>query len=214
MLVKLNNAFSGGHIVIGAPWGIPIRLHWSAVLGALWFTRFSFMPAAWAAFFAVIVIHELGHAAVVRGVGKSVTRIEVNALGGLCEWRGETTHRQRVAIAWGGVLAQAVLLAVALVVVQVFGHATTNAWAQVEDVAIRVNMIIAGLNLLPIPPLDGATAWQLVFGPPKEPTPIEPRLTGQRPLVMREPRAVVMTEDGDRVDDSDSSDDRHRSDRD
>jgi hypothetical protein len=53
-----------------------------------------------------------------------------------------------------------------------------------------------------------------VFGPPKEPTPIEPRLTGQRPLVMREPRAVVMTEDGDRVDDSDSSDDRHRSDRD
>jgi Zn-dependent protease len=210
MLVGLRERFSGGHVVVGTPWGIPIRLHWSAALGALWFTRFSFMPAAWAAYLALIAIHELGHAAMVRGAGLSVTRVEINAFGGLCAWRGETSHRQRVAIAWGGVIAQAVLLVVAYIVVTVFGHATTDAGAQVEDVAIRVNMIVAAFNLLPIPPLDGATAWKLLFGAQQPPTPIEPRLTRERPLAMREPRAVMMSEDGHRLDDdSDDVRDRH-----
>lgn len=169
MITAIRNAFramhagsGGGHLLVSRVWGIPLLVHWTAPLGALFIGGPAFRPATWASFVALIVIHELGHAAVVRHCRKQVLRINLNALGGVCWWRGEATEAQRVFIAWGGVLAQLALLIAAVVFVATAGRATTAWGAEIERVAIGVNIFVAAFNLVPVPPLDGATAWRVV----------------------------------------------------
>src|SRR6185503_15369253 len=90
--------------------GVPLRVHWTTLIAALVFTGFALDPGRWVGFFLLVVVHELGHAALVRRYGFHVEAIEVNGLGGVCAWGGDATAKQRAVIAWGGVLAQAALL--------------------------------------------------------------------------------------------------------
>src|SRR5690242_4936383 len=85
------------------------------------FTRLSVNPGKWAAYFLLVVAHELGHAALVWRAGYQVTAIDVNALGGLCRWQGNPTSRDVAVVAWGGVLAQAAILHATMLVLQVVG---------------------------------------------------------------------------------------------
>jgi hypothetical protein len=88
--------------------------------------------------------------------------IDVTGFGGLCRWSGNPTRFERAAIAWGGVLAQGVLLVGAVAL------AFTGVWASVPGgnllggALIYTNLMIMGLNLIPLPPLDGAEAWPLL----------------------------------------------------
>ena len=154
--------FETGYLQIARIRGAPVRIHWSVVLGALFFTGMRFEPAAWLAFLALVLIHELGHAAVVLACGRRVAGIEVLAFGGVCRWSGDTTPMQRAVIAWGGVLAQAVLYAATWGVVLATGGPTSRFGMELVSVFTETNLWVAGLNLLPIPPLDGATAWTIV----------------------------------------------------
>lgn len=142
--------------------GAPIRVHWTAPLVAVVFGRFAFVPAFWAAFLGVILIHELGHALVVRWCGARVTSIDLDGAGGLCHWRGEVTPKQSALISWGGVLAQLVAFLVTVLALALFGAPSNPHVAQVADVLTRVNLAIAAFNLIPVGFLDGATAWKLV----------------------------------------------------
>jgi Zn-dependent protease len=142
--------------------GAPVRLHWTIPLGALLFGGFRFVPAFWGAFFFLILIHELGHATLVRAFGHRVMSIDILGFGGFCRWSGVATQSERGAIAWGGVLAQAVALIVTIGVLLVFGRPTTIYGAQVAEVFINTNLWLIALNLLPVPPLDGAEAWRFV----------------------------------------------------
>ncbi len=156
-----------GFFPLGKLFGVPVRVHFSALLGALIFSGFRFAPGAWVGFFLVILLHELGHALVVRRTGQQVIGVNVHALGGECAWRGNPTDLQRAAIAWGGVWAQFALLAIALPVSLLFG----NAIAQVPALGPHLwdllraftysNALIIAINLIPFPPLDGAEAWKL-----------------------------------------------------
>src|SRR4051812_43653708 len=109
--------WDGGYLMIGRFRGAPIRIHWSTPLGALVFGGFSFDPprlaGAVAGFVSVVLVHELGHAALVRAYGLQVDSISIHVAGGECRWSGHSTPRQAAVIAWGGVLAQAVLLVAA-----------------------------------------------------------------------------------------------------
>jgi len=151
--------FSKGSITIGQIRGAPIRVHWTTLLGALVFTR-SLNPAVWLAFFLLVVVHELGHAACVRFCGYRVTAIDVNGLGGLCHWEGDPTAKHDALIAWGGVIAQAVVLVASLMVLAVAD--LPPSLAGVAWVLTEVNATMMILNLVPIPPLDGARAWPLL----------------------------------------------------
>jgi len=155
--------FETGFYRIGSIRGAPIRIHWSVALGALFFTGMRFEPAAWLAFLALILIHELGHAAVVLACGRKVVGIDVVAFGGVCRWSGESTPMQRALIAWGGVLAQLVLYLATWGVVLATGGPTTRFGAEIVSVFTETNLWVAMMNLLPIPPLDGGTAWS-IFG--------------------------------------------------
>jgi Zn-dependent protease len=148
-----------GYFRVGRLAGVDLRLHWSVPVGALVFGSLRFEPVLWLAFLALIVVHDLGHALLVRAVGARVTGVDVTGFGGQCRWRGKADALDQSLIAWGGVLAQSVLLIATGVVVAVFGRATGHAASLVEHAFIEVNLWILAINLLPFPPLDGARAW-------------------------------------------------------
>ena len=65
-------------------------------------------------------------------------------------------------IAWGGVLAQSILLAVACVVVWLFGSGRSTAAADLSYALVVSNAFMVLLNLLPMHPFDGVEAWRIV----------------------------------------------------
>lgn len=154
--------FDRGYWKIGTLRGVPVRLHWTLPLGAAVFSGFTFVPAFWLAFTLIILIHEFGHAAVVRRFGHQTMGVDVTGFGGLCRWSGHATAYERSAIAWGGVLAQGLLLLGTVVVVLIVGSPTNPHAAQVVSAFTNANLWLIGLNLLPFPPLDGAEAWKIL----------------------------------------------------
>lgn len=140
----------------------PIRLHWTLPLGMLAFTRFSFVPGAWTAFVGLVLLHELGHAFLVRRARMQVMSVDVHGFGGMCRWYGVPTPTWRAIIAWGGVLAQALVLLVALPIYLFVPLPPIAFVVQLVDALVWTNLILIVLNLLPIPPLDGAQAWPLL----------------------------------------------------
>ena len=143
--------------------GVPVRIHWTTPLCALLAGRFEFVPGVWLGFVLLVLIHEAGHALVVRATGNRALSIEVHGLGGLCRWMGEPTPIQRAMIAWGGVWAQMALWVVTQAALIIEGPPTSAFWAQMATAFTSVNVWIMMVNLLPVPPLDGAEAWPL-FG--------------------------------------------------
>ncbi len=149
-------------LTIGRLRGAPVRLHWSVPLGVLVFTRFRLAPGAWLAFVIVLLAHELGHAlAVVRG-GLRLTSVDVLGVGGLCRFEGYPTPRRRVLIAWAGVIAQAAILLITAALVLVLGRPAHAFAADAVYALTWANGWLILVNLVPIPPLDGAEAWALV----------------------------------------------------
>jgi hypothetical protein len=91
----------------------------------------------------------------------------VLGFGGLCRWQGYPTPRRRVLIAWSGVLAQAVLALATLATVTVISRTAPRPpmppfAADLVDALLRANLWMILVNLLPIPPFDGAEAWGIV----------------------------------------------------
>lgn len=143
--------------------GVPIRVHASTPVGLYVFSGFRFDPVWWACALGLVLLHELGHALVVRMVGGRATEVMLTGFGGHCAWTGEVSPLGRAAIACGGVAAQLVLLIMALVanglgLVPASGVANTVLWA-----ATMSNAWLIGINLLPISPLDGAEAWAFPY---------------------------------------------------
>jgi len=151
----------GGFLVIGRWRQMLFRVHWATPLVLFAVGRFRFVPVFWATFLLLTLVHELGHAAVVRWIRAKVIAIDFIPMGGLCHWAGDASAIQRACIAWGGVWAQLVVLAVALGWQGVFGLPESSAGMQVLDACIGGNLWAMAFNLLPIRPLDGHLAWGL-----------------------------------------------------
>ncbi len=153
-----------GYLHVGRFRGVPIRVHALTPLGALIFSGFRFEPGAWLGFVLIILLHEMGHALLVMRYGLRVSSIDLHAYGGATRWSGAASEHQRSVIAWGGVLAQAVLFAVTTAVVGVFGLPRSLFGLELVYVFTTTNLWLMGLNLLPFAPLDGAQAWKIVGG--------------------------------------------------
>lgn len=158
MAPKLSN----GSLVVGRFRGAPIRIHWSTPLGVLFFSGLRWAPGAWVAFVLVILVHELGHALMVARCRHRTVAIDVSGFGGLCWWDGNPTPTERALIAWGGVMAQAALALATLVAVTILGRPGNPFAAELVASFLGPNVSLILLNLLPIPPLDGAEAWKIV----------------------------------------------------
>jgi hypothetical protein len=152
----------GGYLSLGRLRGLPLRLHWSLPLGLVVLDRGRLVPGAWLGFVLVVFAHEFGHALAVRLQGLRVLALEIHGLGGHCRWQGATSPMARATIAWSGVGAQLLLLGVTLLFLGL-GGAPRSAFGQELVSALTVaNGAMAGLNLIPLKPLDGAEAWPLL----------------------------------------------------
>ena len=139
--------------------GVPVYAHWSILLGLFFFSG-GFDLGAWIGFFIIILGHEAGHAILARRFGLYVYSIEMHGLGGSCVYDGKATPFQRAVIAWGGVLAQGVLYVVAFLLLHLRVAQSELGWRLVSMLT-GTNLLIAALNLLPLPFLDGGRAWKL-----------------------------------------------------
>jgi len=138
-----------------------VRVHWTLPLGALVFGQGRFVPGFWLGFFLIVFIHELGHAVLVWSCRQTIVSIDVHALGGACRWSGEPTRIDRARIAWGGVLAQGVALGATWAALALAGPPETAFGAQLVAAFTTINVWLIAINLIPVPPLDGAEAWKL-----------------------------------------------------
>lgn len=151
--------FREGFLVLGHLGRAPIRVHWTTPIVAFVLTGFSFVPGAWLGFLLLVLVHEIGHAIAARSVGGEVVSINAHGFGGTCEWYGDVTARQRAIVAWGGVLAQGVLLIGAQIAS--FILPSWGFLGQFMYTLTATNLMLIVVNLLPIRPLDGAEAWKL-----------------------------------------------------
>ena len=147
--------------------GIPITLHWTVLLALPWFyyqTRSVVATAiACVAFFFLLVVHELGHAAVARWRNVRVQSIQLYFIHGLCTHDEPYDEEDDVLIAWGGVAAQLVLLVIAFgtsMLLASFAPLAYNLVAPAFRVLIQTNLLIMVINLIPVAPLDGVKAWR------------------------------------------------------
>jgi Zn-dependent protease len=142
---------------------VPVQLHWTvlALVGYAALERTPFFELIGGG--TVVLVHELGHAVLVRRYGLRVRKILIHPFGGECVHDATESIRQRVVIAWGGVLAQGVLFVLGFVLAQLGFLMRVAPVREFLLVLIGYNVFVAAFNLLPIRPLDGYMAWKLKY---------------------------------------------------
>lgn len=136
-----------------------MRVHWSFFVLMLLGGRFTLGGAL--GILILILAHELGHAFLVRACGLRATEIRLHWLGGECHYDPAWgTELHRAIIAWGGVVAQALLLWLTLRIGSAY-QLSTGLWAELAVPLVAVNLGMIVLNLIPMRGLDGEHAWSL-----------------------------------------------------
>ena len=151
-------------------WGrVPVALHWTVLIVFVWFfvifvDVFTTLVAS-AAFFVLLVVHELGHVAVLRAKKIPVECVTLYGLHGRTDYP-YASHGAEIAIAWGGVGAQLLVLVLALVATYTVNLSSVPLLARIVGIVlmvfIRFNIFLMIVALLPIGPFDGKAAWAAV----------------------------------------------------
>lgn len=145
----------------------PVYVHWSVflvviALGALSLKSPIYAALAIGCYFAVIAIHEIGHAWVARRLGYHVVAMRIGAVHGQCVFEAPDTEWEEVLISWGGVLAQVCVAAVVLIVARLTDALTLPYFGLVVVFLGYLNFLVAFVNLAPGGGMDGETAWKIV----------------------------------------------------
>lgn len=149
---------------IGYIRGVETYVHWTVFLvaaiilaGVLRHPGLTLLGLS--AYWGVLVIHEAGHLIAAQRLGCEVFSIEIYPIFGVTRFGTPWSRVDHCKIAWAGVLAQA-LVGIPLVAwVAVFGYTRFEALNMVFVILGFFSLGVAVFNLLPVPPLDGATAW-------------------------------------------------------
>ncbi len=94
--------------------------------------------------------------------GCAVWSIELYPLWGITRFGQPCSRYDHCIIAWGGVVAQAIVAVPLLVWVEVFGYTRFQAMNAILAIFGFFSLSTVVFNLLPIRPLDGAIAWGLL----------------------------------------------------
>lgn len=147
--------------------GVDTHIHWTVFVVAAFIlagvaAHAGLTLLGLACYFAVLLIHQAGHLMTAQRKGCQVLSIELYPIFGVTRFETPWSRRDHCVIAWGGVVAQAVVFC------PLIGWVLTHGYTRVEG----INMIFAILgffslgvaifNLLPFRPLDGDTAWRLL----------------------------------------------------
>jgi len=154
--------FEDGFITIGRVGGITLRAHWSTPLGALLMGSLRFRPVEWSLFVVLVLLHELGHALAARALRLRVYSADLTPFGGQCVHERPPSETAGALIAAAGPAANAFLCGASLLALRAGSDFLGPRTQSLLDTFAMANFFIAVLNLLPIPPLDGARAWKLL----------------------------------------------------
>jgi Zn-dependent protease len=146
--------------------GVDTYIHWSV------FVVIAFILAGVASrptltilglwcYLGVFLIHEGGHALVAQRRGCGVISIELYPIFGITKFERPWSLLDHSLIAWGGVMAQAIFFVPLLAWVALFGYSKLEWFNMIIAILGFYSLAVAIFNLLPIRPLDGATAWRL-----------------------------------------------------
>jgi stage IV sporulation protein FB len=115
-----------------------------------------------AGYYGVILLHECGHMIAAQRRGSVVSSIELYPIWGLTHFTEPHSRFDYCVIAWGGVLAQAIVGVPIVVYLEIFGTTRFQSLNTIMAIFGYFNLVIAIFNLIPLRPLDGAIAWRLL----------------------------------------------------
>jgi Zn-dependent protease len=146
--------------------GVDIYIHWTVFAIAMIILVNSVRRPAVTlvgllSFLAVMTIHEFGHLIAARLRGHEPLHIEMYPIFGLAHFEAPRSRLDHCIIAWGGVVAQAVIAVPLVIWIRVFGYTRFDAFNAALALLGPYSAFVAIFNLLPFRPLDGATAWGL-----------------------------------------------------
>lgn len=141
--------------------GVPVYLHATLPLGLALASQFKVRPLAWLGLILIVLVHEAGHAVLLRWQRLPVIHVLLHGFGGECETVDWMTPWQRALVAWGGVLAQLALFLVVVSSHDLGVWSNASAWGELYSTLTATNVLVAVFNLLPLGRLDGREAWRL-----------------------------------------------------
>jgi Zn-dependent protease len=151
---------------IGQIRGVDIYVHWTVFLvaaiilaGVVRNPVLSLLGLA--AYWGVLLIHETGHLIAAQRLGCPVFSIELYPIFGVTRFGTPWSRFDHCVIAWAGVLAQAAIAIPLVIWIAIFGYTRFEAVNMLFVILGFFSLAVAVFNLLPTPPLDGATAWGL-----------------------------------------------------
>jgi len=147
--------------------GVSVFVHWSVfvitgmlLLGVIrrpWMTLVGIL-----CYLSMLLIHECGHMIAAQRKGCEVYSIQLYPIFGRCCFQVPWSRFDHCVIAWAGVLAQALVALPLLLWVAIFGYTRFEPINAVFAILGGISLVIAVLNLIPVPPLDGSIAWGLI----------------------------------------------------
>lgn len=156
----------GKLVQIGRIRGACVYVHWSVILiVAVVLVNARQRPVLTLvglfSYLGVLVLHEGGHLVAAQRRGSRVHSIELYPILGITRFQTPWSRFDHCLIAWGGVVAQMVVAIPLIAWVVVFGYTPFEPLNAVLAIMGFCSIGVAIFNLLPIAPLDGATAWGL-----------------------------------------------------
>jgi Zn-dependent protease len=147
--------------------GVDVYVHWSIfAIGALILLRSARKPLTTviglAAYLSLLIIHESGHLIMARRRGYQAYSIAFYPIFGLARFERPDSRVDRALIAWGGVLAQAIVGIPLALYAALVGYTPFAALNAVLVILGGYSLCAAAFNLLPVRPLDGSVAWDLI----------------------------------------------------
>jgi len=110
----------------------------------------------------VLFLHECGHMFAAKRRGSAVHAIELYPIFAVTRFETPWSRFDHAIIAWGGVIAQAIVAIPFVLWIKFFGYTPFDAANEALVLFGFFSLAIAVFNLLPFPPLDGFMAWQIV----------------------------------------------------
>lgn len=160
-----------GHIKVANLFGAPVEIHWMLPVVALLlcflenaiFRKYGFMGLAVT---FLVIVHELGHAAMARFFGVGVRRIEVTGTGGLCHIDHPKQIRHSAWIWSAGMMAQVIVLLLTWGSVAAYGMPQSVGGIAVAFAFIPLNCLMLVVSLIPHRTKkghssDGKVLWEL-----------------------------------------------------
>lgn len=144
--------------------GVDVYVHWTVFLVALLMLlnagRKPVMTlTGLLSFLTLLLLHESGHMIAAQHLRTHVREIRLYPIFGLCFFDPPWSRFDHCVIAWGGVLAQAVIAVPLVMWTAFFGYTRFEALNAVLAILGAYSLLVAAFNLLPVGRLDGAMAW-------------------------------------------------------